>query len=709
MILETRVDDGVPAGWRAQLGSGSGTLGERPAEEGSVSPADRCDGAADRPGVTAVSRRVRLVLGGAVAVLAATVLKGAVRGGASGRSSDDQPPEITPTLPRRALAVALAALVAASFLLAAAPGARTQHPLAAGASLAGLDGSAMAKMVGDLPGSATAPDLPKATTPPAPAPPSLAGAAPLRAHEIFGFAPYWTLDQSSGFDVGAMTTLAYFSVGVNPDGSLDRSDAGWNGYQSQALADLVTRAHGAGDRVVLTVSCFSQSALDALTSSPSAPTTLSSALVAAIEAKNLDGVNIDFEGTGSVDQRGLTNLITQVSAAVHAANPHYQVTMDTYASSAGDPGGFYDIGALAPSVDGFFVMAYQLNLQAASSASSPLTSSMYSDLTTVKQYTAVVPASKVILGVPFYGYDWPTTDGSLTAQSTGPPSTVAYSQIAVSGHPVYWDATTDTAWTSYQVGTQWHETFFEDPSSLYLEAQLAQFFDVAGLGIWALGFDGNSPQMLGALAGFAPATKDGVAGPAVTPSSGTTPAASPATTGPPTVPATSGTVPQPADPSAPTAPAPVGVTTTTGGAPSTTTSSAPAPGSTTTSSTDPGGGGQGASMRYSGVWQGQTVELALVPAGQPLPTGSPVYLGQLTGFQTNDPTVACLAAEAALDVWQFSGEPALGVVVTQQPNDCATANLTFSLNVGFGGAGQSPSAQSIDAPSDSTPLVDRPG
>ncbi len=593
-----------------------------------------------------------------------------------GRSAQEGPGLGTPSLARRAALGGLALLVAVSLGVVVIPGGPkgSAHSLsswkASPVALGGLDGSAMAKMIGALPGSGAAPALPEATAPPAPAPPSLADAAPLRPHEVFGFAPYWTLDQSSGFDVGAMTTLAYFSVGVNPDGSLDHTDAGWNGYESQALADLITRAHAAGDRVVLTVSCFSQSALDALTASPSAPATLSAALVSAIEAKNLDGVNLDFEGTGSSDQAGLTNLVTQVSAAVHAANPHYQVTMDTYASSAGDPRGFYNIGALAPVVDGFFVMAYQLNLQATPSASSPLTSAMFSDLTTIEQYRSVVPASKIILGAPFYGYDWPTTDGTLTAQATGSPSTVSYGQIAASGHPVYWDSTTDTAWTSYQVGPQWHETFFEDPSSLYLEAQMAQFFGIAGLGIWALGYDGNDPAMLGALAGFAPTTKDTLAGPTA-PTSTTTTTTAPVTTVPPTsaVPA-----PTPTDAPATTVPG------TVQSAPSSSTTAPVAPTTgpttpTTTGGTGPGTGGSG--LRYSGIWQGQAVALTLVPPTEPLPAGTPTYLGQLTGFQSNDPSVSCLASEPALNVWQLSGEPTLDIVEAQQPQDCVTATLTF--------------------------------
>ena len=50
---------------------------------------------------------------------------------------------------------------------------------------------------------------------------------------------------------------------------------------------------------------------------------------------------------------------------------------------------------------------------------SPLTSTMFSDKTTIDQYAAAVPAAKVILGVPYFGVDWPTTDGTLTAQATG--------------------------------------------------------------------------------------------------------------------------------------------------------------------------------------------------------------------------------------------------------------------------------------------------
>jgi Glycosyl hydrolases family 18 len=490
--------------------------------------------------------------------------------------------------------------------------------------------------------------LAPASAPPTPAPPSLANAAPLRAHEIFGFAPYWTLSQSAGFNVSALSTLAYFSVDVNADGSLDHSGAGWDGYESQALADLVSRAHGAGDRVVLTVSDFDQTSLNQLTSSPTAGSTLSTALVAAIEAKKFDGVNLDFEGEGNADQSGLTRLVTHVSAAIHNVNPHYQVTMDTYASSAGDSGGFYNISALAPAVDGFFVMAYQLNLQSSGSPSSPLTSTMLSDKTTIDQYAAAVPTAKVILGMPYFGIDWPTTNGTLTAQASGPATDVSYGQVASSGHPIYWDDATDTAWTSYQVGNQWHETFFEDPTSLYDTAQLASASNLGGLGVWALGMDGNDPSLLAALLGFAPAISDDPVGPSATSPSG---------------PAQSGPVV-----STPSSPGPTSTTSSTVPRNSTTTTTTT---TTTTASTAP------QNFDYTGTWQGQSVTLSPIPAAQapPAPTGPAA--GHLIGFATNDPSDSCAASEAFLQVWPMSASSNQYLVLVQEPGDCIDAEFSF--------------------------------
>ena len=293
------------------------------------------------------------------------------------------------------------------------------------------------------------------------APPSLASQPSLQSHEIFAFAPYWTLAQESGFDVNDLSTVSYFGLDVNANGTIQKSGDGWTGYQSQDLDDLIGRAHAVGSRVVLTAECFDQTTLDELTSDPTAATTLGTQLVGLVEAKNLDGVNIDFEGQGSSDQVGLDKLMARVSSILRAADSHWQITMDTYASSAGDPDGFYDISGLAPSVDAFFVMAYQMG-GPTGSANTQFSGSNFSAEDAMQEYTQAVPASKVILGLPFYGYDWTTTGPGASASATGPATPVPDSQIASS--PIYWNQATGTAWTAYKSGKQWHQTWFDDPS-----------------------------------------------------------------------------------------------------------------------------------------------------------------------------------------------------------------------------------------------------
>ncbi|MHB8439380.1 MAG: glycosyl hydrolase family 18 protein [Acidimicrobiales bacterium] len=464
-------------------------------------------------------------------------------------------------------------------------------------------------------GSAPPLALPVASAPPAPAPPALAASPPLRSHEIFAFAPWWNIAEQSSFDVKDMTTLAYFSLDVNPDGTINQADSGWNGFESQDLADLVTRAHAAGDRVVLTVTCFDQRALDELTSSSQAAARLGTELVQLIEAKNLDGVNLDFEGNGPQDRTGLDNFVATVAGQLHTADAHWQVTMSTYGSSAGDPNGFFDIAGLNRSVDGFFVMAYDMNSPSTPTPTAPLTGPGNNDEIDLSEYAQVVPRSKIILGVPYYGYDWPTQGPDMGAGATGAAKPVSYAQILSDNTPSYWDQSTATPWTAYQVNGQWHQVFFDDPTSLALKARLVNADGVAGIGVWALGMDGNSPAMLAALLGHASAAKF-LTGPG-----------------------------------------------------SNTTANAPAVG---------GGSTSARSYTYSGQWNGAAETLEPVNPSTLPGNGSAHTEGGLVNFTTSDPAATCLSQAKSLPVFELDASPTTYVVQVSTPQYCTSGTWQFS-------------------------------
>lgn len=356
----------------------------------------------------------------------------------------------------------------------------------------------------------------------APQPLAQLSPVPVRPHEVFGFAPYWMLDAAPGFDFHSLTTIAYFGVDVNPDGSIPESGDGWAGYQSQQLVDLITAAHQAGDRVVLTAKDFDQAQLHQIVRDPQAPQRLATALAALLQQKSLDGVNLDFEGTDGGDRALYTAFATAVAHQLRQANQRWQLTVDTYGGSASDRTGYFDVAGLAPAFDALFVMAYDMY---ASDHASP-NASLGDDLASLAAYTSLVPASKVILGLPYYGYDWPTQDGNPFSKATGPPSPVTYGQLQTKSLKVYWDKADAVPWAAYQDGSQWHEVYFDNPTSLSMKARTADEYGVSNVGIWALGFDGNDPAMLAAVHGTAFGAT-GASGPQASPSPSGSPSPAP--------------------------------------------------------------------------------------------------------------------------------------------------------------------------------------
>ena len=81
----------------------------------------------------------------------------------------------------------------------------------------------------------------------------------------------------------------------------------------------------------------------------------------------------------------------------------------------------------------------------------------------------------------------------MAADAAGPAADIADSQAQGNG-PQYWDPVTGTAWTSYRVGSQWHESYYEGEYGLYQAALAAAQAGARGVGIWALGMENDAPR-----------------------------------------------------------------------------------------------------------------------------------------------------------------------------------------------------------------------
>jgi hypothetical protein len=362
----------------------------------------------------------------------------------------------------------------------------------------------------------------------APSPANAQGAAaPPRhpAREVLAFAPYWALGQERSWDYRLLTTVAYFGVDIRGDGGIDTSAAnhGWRGWNSQQLVQLIGDAHRHGVRVDLVVKQFDSDQINALVTSRPATQAAIGNIVRLLAARGLDGVNVDLEGHTTSEharaQAGMTSFLAQLTARVHAWRRGATVTVDTNVGSAGWDDGLFDIRALAPHVDAFFVMAYDMvfkDLCCRAGPNAPLHPYPPYDVSdAVRQYLAKAPPSKIILGMPLYGYKWSTKGDGPNSETTSPPEPDGYASAladvrCVQDHRLHvsgphWDATAGSHWIAwYSPATgdpcggnrgSWRELYYEDAASIGLKLDLVNARGLEGAGLWALGYQGQRREL----------------------------------------------------------------------------------------------------------------------------------------------------------------------------------------------------------------------
>ena len=340
--------------------------------------------------------------------------------------------------------------------------------------------------------------------------------------EVFGFAPYWLLGKNTEWDYSVLSTVSYFGLDVNDNGGFANSGPGWTGWNSAELTNIINHAHAAGSRVVVTIKDFRDASINSVVAVPANRQALITGVITAMRAKNLDGVNVDFEGVEDPLfpdlQIGITTLMTEMSSQVHAAFPQAEVSIDTYAGSASWDGGVFKIGDLAPAVDAFVIMAYDSvfsNMPGQAGPNSPLNGWTYNGTADVQQYLTKAPASKIILGVPYYGYRWSTVSGAPYAGIVGNQIAEGYSAAMddlACGHPSLqrgWDGIGQGPWASWwspatndPCGDNFgrpQELYYDDANSLGLKYNLVNNSNIRGAGIWTLGMDSGRTELWGAL------------------------------------------------------------------------------------------------------------------------------------------------------------------------------------------------------------------
>ena len=308
--------------------------------------------------------------------------------------------------------------------------------------------------------------------------------------EIFGYHPYWMGTAWTNYNFDLITTLAFFSAEVNANGSLGDIH-GW------PITDLINEAHAHGTDVVLCATLFSSSDITTLLSSATNRQNCINNLLAQVQAGNADGVNIDFESFPSSQRDNMVTFITDLTETFHTEIPGSQVTL---AMPAVDWNDAWDYNALASISDGLFIMgyAYYWSGSSTSGPNSPLTGSGYNLTWTVNDYLNKTnnQADKIILGIPYYGREWPTETDQAGSQTTGSGDAKFYAEMEgrALSYGKIWHESSQTPWYRYE-NPNWFQGWYDDSLSLSLKYDFAIDQNLKGVGVWALGYDGNNTEL----------------------------------------------------------------------------------------------------------------------------------------------------------------------------------------------------------------------
>jgi spore germination protein YaaH len=297
---------------------------------------------------------------------------------------------------------------------------------------------------------------------------------------VYGYWPFWGAELSS-VPIAELTHLAIFSVELQADGTLGETQR-WHQYAPEAMA----LAAPYGVHVHLCLTSFSDAVMAAVLPSPAKRAIAVSQLADLVAAYAAQGVNLDFEGLDYDLKADFVSFVSETSAAVD----------EVYlAMPAVDWTGAYDFDQLAFASDGLFIMGYGYHWSGGDPGPiAPLYGGspwgVYCLDWTVADYrTWGAPEQSLVLGLPLYGRDWPTTGSQVPGQATGSGSAVLYRDAVPQGEGYgrHWEELTHTP---YAFPTEYRQLWYDDAVSLDDKSAYAVAEQLQGFGFWALTYAG---------------------------------------------------------------------------------------------------------------------------------------------------------------------------------------------------------------------------
>jgi len=325
-------------------------------------------------------------------------------------------------------------------------------------------------------------------------------------YQIWGYYPHWIKDEWKKIDLRLFDRVFFFDIPVSVAGTvLETSDWPRNWQK------LIVAAKEKGSRLQLTFTLFDAAVFERVFTNQNLQNTLKAQMLVLLDQADSGGLQIDFEIFSPVSDKSAEGFRLFLKTIKNdLANRKKSLTLFVLSH---DRAGLYDKETIGRA-DFIVIQGYDIHWKESVNAG-PITQLRGKlegswELSLEYYLSLGIPRNKIIMSVPYFGYEWPTVSnvpGAMTRAigseiSFAPlpanlvPDVKASAMARIKQYGARRDATTGSPYYIFKDESGWYQGWYEDDKSLSAKFEYVKENRLAGIAVFPLGYDDGKMQNL---------------------------------------------------------------------------------------------------------------------------------------------------------------------------------------------------------------------